>query len=76
MVRLDDFMARTSQDWYKSSPMNTAFDVHLCAYVQILIIVAEWRKTMNMFDKGQLPEVSFSAWTVYSGLSTNLRIST
>ncbi|KAF9453200.1 hypothetical protein P691DRAFT_801540 [Macrolepiota fuliginosa MF-IS2] len=56
MVRLDDFVARTSQDWYKSSSMNTAFDVHLCAYVQMLISVAKWRKTLNAFEKGQVPE--------------------
>ncbi|KIK59748.1 hypothetical protein GYMLUDRAFT_44187 [Collybiopsis luxurians FD-317 M1] len=47
MLRLDDYMARTSQDWYRSSPMNTAYDVHLCAYVQILILMAEWRSAMQ-----------------------------
>jgi hypothetical protein len=58
MVKLDDFMARTSQDWYKSSSMNTAFDVHLVAYVHILIIMSKWKTTLSQFDKGQLPEVS------------------
>lgn len=58
MVRLDDFVARTSRDWYKCSPMNTAFDVHLCAYVHILIVMSEWRQTLNLHDKGQLPGVS------------------
>jgi len=43
MLRLDDFMARTSQDWYKISSLNLAFDVHLCAYVQIILIMARWR---------------------------------
>ncbi|KAJ3573975.1 hypothetical protein NP233_g2078 [Leucocoprinus birnbaumii] len=56
MVRLEDFMARTSQEWYRSSPMNTAFDVHLVAYVQLLIIMAKWRATLAAFDKGQLHE--------------------
>ncbi|KAF9069929.1 fungal-specific transcription factor domain-containing protein [Rhodocollybia butyracea] len=43
MLRLDDYMARTTQDWYRSSPLNTPYDVHLCAYVQILLIMCKWR---------------------------------
>ena len=43
MLRLDDYMARNSRHWYKSSFMNIPFDIHLCAYVQIIILVAEWR---------------------------------
>ncbi|KAJ7582789.1 fungal-specific transcription factor domain-containing protein [Mycena floridula] len=43
MLRLDDYLAKHSQGWYNSSSMNTAFDVHLCAYVQLIIIMAEWR---------------------------------
>jgi hypothetical protein len=57
MVRLDDYLARTSQVWYRSSSMNSAFDVHLCAYVQILTIMAQWRNLLNSFDKGYTPEV-------------------
>ncbi|TFK42647.1 fungal-specific transcription factor domain-containing protein [Crucibulum laeve] len=48
MLRLDDYVARKSRNWYKLSPMNTAFDVHLCAYVQIIILMAEWRHAMNV----------------------------
>lgn len=44
MLPLDDYLARTSRNWYKSSPMNTPFDVHLCAYVQIILIMAQWRQ--------------------------------
>ncbi|KAF5391352.1 hypothetical protein D9757_002023 [Collybiopsis confluens] len=47
MLSLDDFMARTSQDWYRSSHMNTPYDVHLCAYVQILLLMAKWRSTQD-----------------------------
>ncbi|RDB21455.1 Protein priB [Hypsizygus marmoreus] len=43
MLRLDDYLARNSREWYKESPMNLPFDVHLCAYVQIIILMAEWR---------------------------------
>ncbi|KAF8078012.1 fungal-specific transcription factor domain-containing protein [Lyophyllum atratum] len=46
MLRLDDYLARHSRQWYKSSSMNLPFDVHLCAYVHIIIIVAKWRSTM------------------------------
>lgn len=43
MLRLDDYLARNSRQWHKSSPMNMPFDIHLCAYVHIIILVAEWR---------------------------------
>ncbi|KAF9457171.1 fungal-specific transcription factor domain-containing protein [Collybia nuda] len=43
MLRLDDYLARNSRQWYKSSPLNIPFDIHLCAYVHIIILVAEWR---------------------------------
>jgi hypothetical protein len=43
MLRLDDYVARNSRHWYKTSSMNIPFDVHLCGYVQIIILVAEWR---------------------------------
>ncbi|KAF8654088.1 hypothetical protein AX16_003621 [Volvariella volvacea WC 439] len=45
MLRLDDYMAAHSQDWYKSSPLNISYDVHLCAYVEILIFMSGWRTT-------------------------------
>ncbi|KAF9005589.1 fungal-specific transcription factor domain-containing protein [Cyathus striatus] len=56
MLRLDDYMARTTRHWYKSSTMNTPFDVHLCAYVQIIVVMAEWRTTMNKCVDNQMPE--------------------
>jgi transcriptional regulatory protein LEU3 len=43
MLRLDGYLARTSQDWYRSSLMNIAYDIHLCAYVQMIVIMARWR---------------------------------
>ncbi|GLB37436.1 putative GAL4-like Zn(II)2Cys6 (or C6 zinc) binuclear cluster DNA-binding domain [Lyophyllum shimeji] len=46
MLRLDDYLASHSGEWYKSSSMNLPFDVHLCAYVHIIIIVARWRSIM------------------------------
>jgi hypothetical protein len=42
--------------------MNTAFDVHLVAYVHILIIMAKWCMTLTLYDKGQLPEVGVSSF--------------
>ncbi|KAF9480102.1 hypothetical protein BDN70DRAFT_905913 [Pholiota conissans] len=44
MLSLDDYLARNSREWYRSSPLNTPFDVHLCAYVQILMHMAKWRE--------------------------------
>ncbi|KAG2020351.1 priB protein [Coprinopsis cinerea AmutBmut pab1-1] len=44
MLPLDDYLARTlSNTWYMSSNLNNPFDVHLCGYVQVLSIMAEWR---------------------------------
>lgn len=47
MLSLDDYLARTSRNWYKESPLNTPYDVHLCAYVQILIHMAKWRSYLK-----------------------------
>ncbi|KAG6911479.1 hypothetical protein DXG01_014553 [Tephrocybe rancida] len=45
MLRLDDYLARHSREWYKM-PMGLPYDVHLCAYVHIIIVVAEFRAIM------------------------------
>jgi hypothetical protein len=39
LAAVDDYMARTSREWYRSSPLNLPIDVHLCAYVEMLIIM-------------------------------------
>ncbi|KAJ7740684.1 fungal-specific transcription factor domain-containing protein [Mycena maculata] len=51
MLGLDDYVARSSQDWYKSSKLNGPFDVHLCAYVNIILLMAEWRRTAEKGKK-------------------------
>lgn len=43
MLRLDDYIARNSRNWYKSSVLNSPFDVHLCGYVQMIILMGHWR---------------------------------
>ncbi|KAJ4480604.1 fungal-specific transcription factor domain-containing protein [Lentinula edodes] len=65
MLRLDDYMARTSQNWYRSSSMNTPYDVHLVAYVQILIIMAKWRATVQQENNSEknLDVVQFAVET-------------
>lgn len=57
MLRLDDYVARASRHWYRSSRMNAPFDVHLCAYVQIIILMAGWRSTMCNFQTRSIPNV-------------------
>ncbi|KJA20235.1 hypothetical protein HYPSUDRAFT_68639 [Hypholoma sublateritium FD-334 SS-4] len=47
MLSLDDYLARNSREWYRSSPLNTPYDIHLCAYVQILMQLAHWREYMK-----------------------------
>ncbi|KAJ7632544.1 fungal-specific transcription factor domain-containing protein [Roridomyces roridus] len=46
MLNLEDYAARTSRDWYRSSNLNGPFDVHLCAYVSIILLMAEWKRTV------------------------------
>lgn len=57
MLCLDDYLARHSRGWYKSSPMNLPYDVHLTAYVHIIIIVAKWRSAMAEGPGNTLPKV-------------------
>ncbi|KDR81549.1 hypothetical protein GALMADRAFT_134980 [Galerina marginata CBS 339.88] len=42
MLPPDDYLARNSRHWYKSSALNTPFDVHLCAFVQMIIHMVIW----------------------------------
>ncbi|KAF7338357.1 Rab-GAP TBC domain-containing protein [Mycena venus] len=44
MLDLNDYIARSSRDWYRSSSLNSPFDVHLCAYVHIILLMVEWRR--------------------------------
>ena len=43
----NDYLAKSSWDWYRSSSFNLPFDVHLCAYVQLNILMAEWRSLVG-----------------------------
>ncbi|KIM49188.1 hypothetical protein M413DRAFT_99392 [Hebeloma cylindrosporum] len=47
MLHLDDYLARNSSNWYKASPLNTPYDVHLCAHVQMIIHMANWSVSIN-----------------------------
>ncbi|KIY69992.1 hypothetical protein CYLTODRAFT_420192 [Cylindrobasidium torrendii FP15055 ss-10] len=47
MLRLDDPLALNSQNWYQLSEYNILFDVHLCAYVQVIVIMERWRKVTD-----------------------------
>ncbi|KAF8959024.1 hypothetical protein BDZ97DRAFT_1906286 [Flammula alnicola] len=79
MLRLDDYLARNSREWYKSSLMNTPFDVHLCAYVQILILMAKWREHIKEGpskpnSQGELQDVVTSALEMQETLSREMNI--
>lgn len=50
MLRLDDYTAKHSEDWYKTSPINIDFDIHLCGYVELIILMAEWRNEIAEED--------------------------
>ena len=43
MLSIDDYVARNSREWYRSSPLNQAIDVHLVAYVECLRVMGRFR---------------------------------
>lgn len=57
MLRLDDHMAVNSEDWFRSSDSNLPFDVHLCAYVQIIVIMARWYKDARGDNRHRIRDV-------------------
>lgn len=38
----EDFIIRNASEWYKRSPFNMPYDVHLCAYTELLRIVTRF----------------------------------
>ncbi|KZT28474.1 hypothetical protein NEOLEDRAFT_1058377 [Neolentinus lepideus HHB14362 ss-1] len=55
MVRLqDDYVARHSADWWRCSERNLDYDIHLCGYVDILLVMAEFRRIVD--EEGEDPE--------------------
>jgi len=74
MLRLDDYLARHSREWYKTSSMNLPYDVHLCAYVHIIIIVAKWRATMATEPKPSDFDVVASVLETDAKLSQELAL--
>ncbi|KAF8198312.1 hypothetical protein K438DRAFT_1584084 [Mycena galopus ATCC 62051] len=39
-IRADYVMRHGSDDWYKKSPYNSVYDIHMCAYTALLLVVA------------------------------------
>lgn len=40
----EDFIIRNSTDWYKRSAYNLPYDVHLCAYTELLRLVTRFHE--------------------------------
>ncbi|KZW01468.1 hypothetical protein EXIGLDRAFT_63179 [Exidia glandulosa HHB12029] len=38
----EDYIVRTSPEWYRESAYNSKYDVHLCAYTQLLRVMAHF----------------------------------
>lgn len=72
MLRLDDYLARSSTLWYRSSSLNSPLDVHLVAYVHILLIMAQWRTEITEQAKIQTTEDSAK---IATALRTHARLS-
>ncbi|KAF7305100.1 hypothetical protein MKEN_01225200 [Mycena kentingensis (nom. inval.)] len=61
MLSLDDYMARSSRDWYRSSSLNGPFDVYLSGCVQLLARMIEWKENQCT---GQQNKHGFVAFTL------------
>ncbi|EJD43975.1 hypothetical protein AURDEDRAFT_185270 [Auricularia subglabra TFB-10046 SS5] len=48
----EDPVVRASKEWYQSSPYNHPYDVHLCAYVQLLRLMTQFHDIVQ--DKGAM----------------------
>ncbi|TFK51353.1 hypothetical protein OE88DRAFT_1659301 [Heliocybe sulcata] len=42
----EDYITRHCKDWYRSSPYNDKYDIHICAYSTLLRIVAEFHEAI------------------------------
>ncbi|KAJ7774748.1 fungal-specific transcription factor domain-containing protein [Mycena metata] len=73
MLSLDDYVARNSGDWYRSSKLNGPFDVHLCAYVNIIFLMVEWRRAFSPFSRRRTsPDIVTSAIQAQGRLANEL----
>ncbi|KAJ7472029.1 hypothetical protein FB451DRAFT_313024 [Mycena latifolia] len=41
-IKEDYILRHKSDDWYKKSPYNTSYDIHMCAYTALLLLVARF----------------------------------
>lgn len=51
MSSLDDAVSRSCTDWYRSSRFNLPFDLQLVAYVDIIALMAQFRKVVKRFEE-------------------------
>lgn len=51
MSSLDDAVSRSCTDWYRSSRFNLPFDLQLVAYVDIIALMAQFRKAVKRFEE-------------------------
>ena len=48
----EDLVVRSSKEWYLASKYNHPYDVHLCAYVQLLRLMTQFHDIVQ--DKGAM----------------------
>jgi hypothetical protein len=47
MIPLNDHLARNSKNWYQSSALISPFDIYLCATVDMLLVLADFRAAIG-----------------------------
>ncbi|KAH8118017.1 hypothetical protein DFH11DRAFT_1571918 [Phellopilus nigrolimitatus] len=50
MLDIEDYVARTCREWYRSSPFSLSIDVHLSSYVEISYLMRHFRVEVEKFE--------------------------
>src|SRR4051794_39233192 len=67
LLPVDDYVARNSRDWYRSSQFNLPMDVHLCAYVEMLLIMSKFRAEVQRRQVAVFCSCSLAVTNMHTG---------
>lgn len=72
LLRVRDYLARSSRDWYKSSPYNMSCDVYLCAFVELLLVMGEFQIAVGGEDLDQKVRNGFDISSIVNAFEDKL----
>ncbi|CAK5264243.1 unnamed protein product [Mycena citricolor] len=47
MIGVDDYIGRTSTEWYRTAAYNQPYDIHLCGYTCLWLVMARWKRDVE-----------------------------